>query len=71
MNILDQSVRTAAESLRLTALRYSAGEATALEVVDSQSSSVATGPAQADGMVRYQAASAGFQVLTGTPLWQT
>ena len=35
MGLLDQSVRTAEESLRLTKLRYSAGEATALEVVDA------------------------------------
>ena len=36
VDLLDLSVRTAAESLRLTKLRYSAGEATALEVVDAQ-----------------------------------
>ena len=33
---LDQSVATAAESLRLTKLRYTGGEATVLEVVDAR-----------------------------------
>ena len=33
---LGQSVQTATESLRLTRLRYTAGEATVLEVVDAQ-----------------------------------
>ena len=35
---LEQSVQTATESLRLTRLRYTAGEATVLEVVDAQNS---------------------------------
>ncbi len=38
---LDASVATAAESLRLTKLRYTGGEATVLEVVDAQSAFVA------------------------------
>ncbi len=66
MDLLDLSVRTAAESLRLTKLRYSAGEATVLEVVDAESSYLLAETAQADGVVRYQAALAGLQVLTGT-----
>ena len=37
---LDQSVTTAAESLRLTKLRYSEGEASVLEVVDAQNAFV-------------------------------
>jgi len=66
MDLLDVSVRTAAESLRLTKLRYSAGEATALEVVDAQTAYVSAATAHADGMVRYQNALAGLQTLTGT-----
>ena len=58
MDLLDLSVRTAAESLRLTKLRYSAGEASALEVVDAQSANLSAETAQADGMVRYQTALA-------------
>ena len=66
MDLLDLSVRTAEESLRLTKLRYSAGEATALEVVDAQTAYFSAEIAQADGTVRYQAALAGLQILTGT-----
>jgi len=66
LDLLDQSVRTAAESLRLTKLRYAAGESTALEVVDAQSSYLSAETAQADGVVRYQSALAGLQLLTGT-----
>ena len=66
LDLLDQSVRTAAESLRLTKLRYAAGESTALEVVDAQNSYLSVETAQADGVVRYQSALAGLQLLTGT-----
>ena len=66
LDLLDQSVRTAAESLRLTNLRYSAGESTALEVVDAQSAYLSAETAQADGVVRYQTSLAGLQILTGT-----
>jgi outer membrane protein TolC len=64
--LLDLSVHTAEESLRLTKLRYSAGEATVLEVVDAETAYLSAETAQADGVVRYQAAMAGLQVLTGT-----
>ena len=66
MDLLDQSVRTAEESLRLTKLRYSAGEGTVLEVVDAQTAYLSAETAQVDGGVRYQAALAGLQILTGT-----
>jgi len=65
-DLLDLSVRTAAESLRLTKLRYSAGEAPALEVVDAQTAYLSEETAQADAVVRYQTALAGLQLLTGT-----
>ena len=65
LSLLDQSVQTAAENLRLTNLRYSAGESPALEVVDAQNSSIAAETAQADGLVRYQAALANLELLTG------
>ena len=64
--LLDQSVQTAAESLRLTKLRYTAGESTALEVVDAQNSNLSAETARADGIVRYEAALAVLQLLTGT-----
>ena len=66
LDLLDLSVRTAEESLRLTKLRYSAGEATAFEVVDAETAYLSAETAQADGVVRYEAALAGLQVLTGT-----
>jgi outer membrane protein TolC len=66
MVLLDLSVRTAEESLRLTKLRYSSGEATVFEVVDAETAYLSVETAQAEGVVRYQTALAGLQVLTGT-----
>ena len=63
---LDESVATAAESLRLTKLRYTGGEATVLEVVDAQTAYVSAENAREDGRVRYEAARADLQTLTGT-----
>ncbi len=63
---LDASVDTAAESLRLTKLRYSAGEATALEVVDAQNAFLLAENAREDGRVRDRAARANLETLTGT-----
>jgi outer membrane protein TolC len=62
---LDASVATAAESLRLTKLRYTSGEAAVLEVVDAQSAYVSVENAREDGRVRYQAAWAELETLTG------
>jgi outer membrane protein TolC len=66
LTLLAQSVQTAAESLRLTKMRYTAGESNALEVVDAQTSYLAVETAQSDGIVRYQSALAALQLLTGT-----
>jgi outer membrane protein TolC len=63
---LRTSVDTARESLRLTRLRYSNGEATALEVVDAQSALAQTEAALADGIQRSHVARANLQTLTGT-----
>lgn len=63
---LDLSVKTAEESLKLTRLRYTAGEATVLEVVDAQTSLTSSEIAREDGTIRYQAAVANLQLLTGT-----
>ncbi len=62
---LDQSVRTARESLRLTRMRYTSGEATVLEVVDAQTSYILVQNARQDGILRYQTAVANLQILTG------
>lgn len=66
LDSLDLSVQTARESLRLVNLRYAAGEATVLEVVDAQAALVGTETAKVDGAVRYRAALANLQTLTGT-----
>ena len=66
LDLLDQSLQTAAESLRLTKLRYAAGEATVLEVVDAQTAYTSAQTSQADGVVRFQRALAGLQLITGT-----
>ena len=66
LDLLDQSVHTAEESLKLTRLRYAAGESTALEVVDAQNSYLGAETAHADGLVRFETALAALQVLTGS-----
>jgi outer membrane protein TolC len=66
LDLLDQSVHTAEESLNLTKLRYAAGESSALEVVDAQNSYLSAQTAQADGLVRFETALAALQVLTGS-----
>jgi outer membrane protein TolC len=62
---LRSSSDLSAESLRLTLLRYEAGEANALEVVDAQTTLAAARNAYDDGLVRYRAAMANLQTLTG------
>lgn len=56
----------AAESLRLTNLRYGAGESTALEVVDAQNTLVQARNAADDARARYRVALADLQTLTGS-----
>jgi len=63
---LRDSLDLAAESLRLTLLRYEAGESTALEVVDAQSTLNTSRNAYDDGLARYRLAVANIEVLTGT-----
>ncbi|MBV8068827.1 MAG: TolC family protein [Acidobacteriaceae bacterium] len=63
---LRDSSDLSAQSLRLTVLRYQAGEATALEVTDAQSTVALARNAYADGLLRYRVALANLQILTGT-----
>ena len=56
----------AAESLRLTNLRYEAGESTALEVVDAQNTLVQARNAYDDAGSRYRVALATLQTVTGS-----
>jgi outer membrane protein TolC len=62
---LRRSVDLSSESLRLTQLRYQAGEATVLEVVDAQSTLAQARNASDDGLFRYRLALANLQTLTG------
>ena len=66
LELLKTSAELAAESLRLTTLRYQAGEATVLEVVDAQNTLTQAQNGYADGQLRYRTALANLQTLTGT-----
>ena len=66
LDSLHSSVDLATESLRLTLLRYQAGESTALEVVDAQNTLTGARNAYDDGLARYRVAIANLQTLTGT-----
>ena len=66
LRLLDRSVRSASESLRLTNLRYSSGEGSVLEVVDSENTLVQAESSRADGAARYFNALANLQTLTGS-----
>jgi outer membrane protein len=63
---LRSSLDLATESLRLTLLRYQAGEVTVLEVVDAQVTLIQARGAYDDGLLRYRVALAALQTLTGT-----
>jgi outer membrane protein TolC len=62
---LQRSVELAAESLKLTTLRYRNSEGTILEVSDAQAVNAQANAAYQDGAVRYQVALANLQTLTG------
>ena len=63
---LRESLDLSTESLRLTLLRYEAGEVSVLEVVDAQTTLITARNAYDDGLVRYRVALASLQTLTGT-----
>ncbi len=63
---LRESLDLSTESLRLTLLRYQAGEVSVLEVVDAQNTLIQARNAYDDGLVRYRVAMAALQTLTGT-----
>jgi outer membrane protein TolC len=66
LEMLQSSAELAAESLRLTNLRYQGGEATVLEVVDAQNTLTAARNGYSDAQLRYRTALANLQTLTGT-----
>ena len=65
MESLASSAEMAAESMRLTTMRYQAGESTVLEVVDAQNTLTQARNAYDDGQSRYKVAVANLQTLTG------
>jgi len=65
LDSLSRSAELAADSLRLTTLRYQSGEATVLEVVDAQNTLNRARNAFNDGQARYRMAIANLQTLTG------
>lgn len=64
--ILRSSAELAAESLRLSILRYKTGEALIIEVTDAQRAVIVAQNAFDDGEARYYLALAYLQTLTGT-----
>jgi outer membrane protein TolC len=66
LETLRSSAELAAESLRLTNLRYQAGEVSVLEVVDAQNTLTQARNAYDDGEARYRVALATLQTLTGS-----
>lgn len=62
---LRSTAKLAAESLHLSLLRYQAGEATALEVLDAQTTASQARSAYDDGLLRYRVALANLSSLTG------
>jgi len=66
LDSLNRSAEFAADSLRLTTMRYQAGEATVLEVVDAQNTFTQARNAYGDGQSRYRVSVATLQTLTGT-----
>jgi outer membrane protein TolC len=61
-----QAADLASENLRLNNLRYQAGEATVLEIVDAQNSLIQARNGLADDETRYRIAIANLQTITGT-----
>ena len=65
MSSLKHSLDLSEESLKLTLLRYQAGEVTVLEVVDAQTTLFTARNAYDDGLARYRLSLAALQTLTG------
>jgi outer membrane protein TolC len=66
ISTLRSSADLAGESLRLNILRYKAGQATVLEVLNAQNTLTQARDAYADGLARSRMAIANLQTLTGS-----
>ena len=65
LDLLRHTLDLARESLRLTTIRYEAGEVTVLEVVDAQSTLAQARNSCDEGLARYRLVLANIQTLTG------
>ena len=65
LDLLKRTLDLSGESLRLTTIRYEAGEVTVLEVVDAQSTLAQARNGYDEGLARYRLALANIQTLTG------
>ena len=65
IDLLRSAADLSTESMRLNTLRYQAGEATILELVDAQTAFIQARNAYDDGLVRYRVAIGNLQPLTG------
>ncbi len=66
LSTLRSSANLAAESLRLNTLRYQAGDATVLELLNAQNTLTQSQDSYAAGLARYRVALAYLQTLTGS-----
>ena len=66
IDLLRSSVDLSAEGLRLVTLRYQAGEAAIVDLVDAQSNFIQSHNAYDDGLLRYRLAIGNLQTITGT-----
>ena len=66
LSTLRSSADLAAESLRLNTLRYKAGDAAVLDVLNAQNTMTTARDAYANGLARYRVALANLQTLTGS-----
>ena len=66
VELLRRAADLASESLRLNTLRYQAGEATILDLVDAQTSLIQARNAYDDGLMRYRVAISNLQTVSGT-----
>lgn len=65
LSSLHESLELSQQSLDLTTLRYKAGEASVLDVVDAQNTARDARNAMDDGLVRYRVAIGNLQSITG------
>ncbi len=66
LSTLESSANLAAEGLRLNTLRYKAGDATVLDLLNAENTLTQARDSYATGLARYRVALANLQTLTGS-----